>query len=103
MGRGYLDAVVIRKVESFNMEYIIPARDNPKVLKYKKMEMKHYDNGLSFPVIKDTISSGKESIKTNFVYIIYYPDRKRHVFSSYTIINVNEYNARELAEIYRER
>ena len=102
MDRGYLDAGVIRTVESLNMEYIIPARDNPKVLKYRKMEMKYY-NGIQFLVINDTISSGKESVKTNFVHIIYYPDRKRHDFSFYTNISVNEGNAGELAEIYRER
>ena len=73
MDRGYLDAGVIIKVESLNLEYIIPARDNPKVLKYKKMEMKYY-NGIQFLVINDTISSGKESVETNFVHIVYYPD-----------------------------
>ena len=99
MDRGYLDAGVIRTVESLNLEYIIPARDNPKVLKYKKMEMKYY-NGIQFLVIKDIISSSSESVKTNFVHIIYYPDRKRHDFSFYTNMNVNEYNARNMAEIY---
>ena len=89
-------------MESLKLEYIIPARDNPKVLKYKKMEIKYY-NGISFLVINDTISSGKESVKTNFVHIIYYPDRKRHDFSFYTNINVNEDNVRDIAEIYRER
>jgi hypothetical protein len=78
MDRGYLDAGVIRTVESLKLEYIIPAKDNPKVLKYKKMEMKHYDSGLSFLVINDTISSGKESVETNFGHIVYYSDRKRH-------------------------
>ena len=102
MDRGYLDAGVIRTVESLNVKYIVPAKDNPKVLKYKKMEMKYY-NGIQFLVINDTISSGKESVKTNFVHIVYYPDRKRHDFSFYTSINVDENNARELAEIYRER
>ena len=102
MDRGYLDAGVIRTVESLNMEYIIPARDNKKVLKYRKMEMKYY-NGLSFLVINDTISSGKELVKTNFVHIVYYPDRKRHDFSFYTNISVNEGNVRDIAEIYRER
>ncbi len=102
MDRGYLDAGVIRRVESLKLKYIIPARDNPKVLKYKKMEMKYY-NGIQFLVINDRISSGKESVETNFVHIVYYPDRKRHDFSFYTNINVDEDNARELAEIYRER
>ena len=102
MDRGYLDAGVIRTVESLKLKYIIPAKDNKKVLKYKKMEMKYY-NGIQFLVINDTISSGKESVETNFVHIVYYPDRKRHDFSFYTNINVDENNARELAEIYRER
>ena len=102
MDRGYLDVVVIRGVESLKLKYIIPVRDNKKVLKYKKMEMKYY-NGIQFLVINDTISSGKESVKANFVHIVYYPDRKRHDFSFYTSINVDEDNARELAETYRER
>jgi hypothetical protein len=102
MDRGYLDAGVIRTVESLNMKYIIPARDNPKVLKYRKMGMKYY-NGIQFLVINDSISSWKESVKTNFVHIVYYPDRKRHDFSFYTNISVNEGNVRDIAEIYRER
>ena len=44
MDRGYLDAGVIRTVESLNLEYIVSAKDNPKVLKYKKMEMKYYNS-----------------------------------------------------------
>lgn len=102
MDRGYLDAGAIRTVDSLNLECIIPAKDNKKVMKYKNMEMKYY-NGIQFLVINDTVSSGKESVKTNFVHIIYYPDRKRHDFSFYTNINVNEDNAIELAETYRER
>ena len=103
MDRGYLDAGVIIKVVSLKLKYIIPARDNPKVLKYKKMEMKHCDNGISYLIINDKISSGKESVETGFVHIIYYPDRKRHDFSFYTNVNVDEGNVRELAEMYRER
>ena len=102
MDSGYLDAGVIRRVESLKLEYIIPAKDNPKVLKYKKMEMKYYNN-ISFLVMNDTISSINESAKTNFLHIIYYPDRKRHDFSFYTNMNVNEDNAMALAETYRER
>ena len=37
------------------------------------------------------------------MHIVYYPDRKRHDFSFYTSINVNEGNVRDIAEIYRER
>ena len=51
MARGYLDAGVIIKVESLKLKYTIPAKDNKKVIKYKKMEMKHCDTGLSFLVI----------------------------------------------------
>ena len=103
MDRRYLDAGVIIKVESLKLKYIIPARDNPMVLKYKKMEMKHCGNGISYLIINDRISSGKESVETGFVHIIYYPDRKRHDFSFYTNVNVDEGNVRELAETYRER
>jgi hypothetical protein len=60
--------------------------------------MKYYNN-ISFLVINDTISSGKESVNTNFVHIVYYLDRKRHDFSFYTNINGNEYNVRGMAEI----
>jgi hypothetical protein len=84
MDRGNMDAGVIRKVESLNMKYIIPAKDNPKVLKYKKMEMKYSNRGFQFLVINDKISSRKESVKTNFVHIVYYPERKRYGFSFYT-------------------
>ena len=37
------------------------------------------------------------------MHIIYYHDVKRNDFSFYTNINVNEYNAMELAEISRKR
>ncbi len=37
MDVGYLDVGVIRTVESLKLEYIIPAKDNSTVLKYKKM------------------------------------------------------------------
>ncbi len=103
MDRGYLDAGVIRKVESLKLKYIIPAKDNKKVLKYRNMEMEYSNMGFQFLVINDKISSNSESVKTNFVHIIYYPDRNRHDFSFYTNINVNEDNAMELAEIYRDR
>ncbi len=103
MDRGYLDVGVMRKVEALNLEYIIPAKDNPKVLRFKEMEMKHCDSGFSFLVIGDTVSSGSEPTESNFVHVIYYPDRKRHDFSFYTSIDVTESNAMKLAEIYRER
>ena len=103
MDRGYLNAGIIGRVESLKLKYIIPAKDNKKVLKYKKMDMEHCDNGISYLLINDKISSGKESAETEFVHIVYYPDRKRHDFSFYTNINVNEGNVREIAETYRER
>lgn len=103
MDRGYLNAEVIIKVESLKLKYIIPARDNHKVLKYKKMQMKHCENWLSFLIINDKISSGKESVKARFLHIIYYPDRNRHDFSLYTDVNVDEGNVKELAQTYRER
>ena len=62
MDRGFLDVSVRRKVEALSLEYIIPAKDNPKVLRFKEMEMKHCDSGFSFLVISDTISSGSEYI-----------------------------------------
>jgi len=103
MDRGYLDVGVMRKVEALNLEYMIPARDNSKVLRFRDMGMKHCDSGFSFLVISDTVSSGSESIESNLVHVIYYPDRKRHDFSFYTNVEVNEGNVRELAETYRKR
>ena len=103
MDRGYLDTGVIRKVESLHLRYIIPAKDNSKVLRFKEMEMKYCDSGFSFLVISDTVSSGSEYIETKFVHVIYYPDRKRHDFSFYTNMDVTENNVRELAETYRKR
>ena len=103
MDRGYLDVGVMRKVEALNLEYIIPAKDNPKVLRFKEMEMKHPDDGFSYLTVNDTISSGSESIESNFVHVIYYPNRKRHDFSFYTNMDVNEKNVRELSETYRRR
>ncbi len=103
MHRGYLDVGVMRKVEALNLEYVIPAKDNPKVLRFKEMEMKHCDSGFSFLVIRDNVSSGSESVESNFVHVIHYPDRKRHDFSYNTSVDVPEGNAMKLAEIYRER
>jgi len=81
MDREYLNAGVIGRVESLKLKYIMPAKDNKKVLKFKKMEMEHYYNEISYLIINDKISSGKESAEARFVHIIYYPDRKRHDFS----------------------
>ena len=103
MDRGYLDVGVMRKVEALNLKYIIPAKDNPKVMRFKGMEMKYCDSGFSFLVIKDNVSSGVESIEMKFVHVIYYTDRKRHDFSFYTNMEVTESNVMELAETYRER
>ncbi len=64
MDRGYLDVGVMGKVEALNLEYMIPARDNSKVLRFKEMEMKHCHSGFSFLVISDTVSSGSESIES---------------------------------------
>ena len=103
MDRGYLDVGVMKKVETLNLKYLIPAKDNPKVLRFKDMEMKYYDSGFSFLVINDTISSGRELIETKFVHVIYYSDKKEHDFSFYTNADVTEHNVRKLAETYRER
>ena len=70
MDRGYLDAGVIRTVESLKLKYIIPEKDNPKVLKYKKIEMKYSNRGFQFIVINDTISSNSESVETNWLWIV---------------------------------
>ena len=76
-----------------------------------------YSSGDIIHVIRNAISSREyietyvmnsnhnhiPSADTEFVHIVYYPDRKRHDFSLYTNINVNEGNVREIAEMYRER
>lgn len=103
MDRGYLDTGVMKKVESLNLEYIIPAKENSKVLAFKSMEMKNLDRGISFIVIRDRISSGSECVETNFVHVLYYPSGKKHDFSFYTNAHVDENNVRDLAERYRER
>ena len=102
MDRGYLDVDVMRSVASLNLKYIIPAKDNPKVLRFKELEMKHLDSGISFIVLKDTVSSDKESIETKFVHVVYYSHRK-HDFSFYTNVDVTGNNVMELAETYRTR
>ena len=57
MHRGYLDVGVMRKVEALNLEYLIPSKGNPKVLRFKEMEMKQCDSGFTFLVIGDNVSS----------------------------------------------
>lgn len=94
---------VTRKVESLKLEYIIPAKDDPKILRFKEMEKRHCESGFLFLVISDTVSSCSEYIETKFVHVIYYPNRKRHHFSFYASTDVTEHNVRELAETYRER
>ena len=103
MDRGYLDVGVMKTVELLNLKYIILAKDNLKVLRFKEMEMKYSTTGFSYLILNDIISSGSESIETKFVHVIYYPHRKKHDFSFYTNADVAEQNVRELAETYRER
>jgi len=103
MDRGYLNTAVMKRVESLNITYIIPAKDNAKVLRFKRMDMKYSGKGFSFLVIGDRISSGSECVDANFVHVIYYPRGKRHDFSFYTNVHVDEKNVLYLAEKYRER
>ena len=103
MDRGYLDVGVMNKVASMNLKYLIPAKDNSKVLEFKRREMKYSDGGFSFLVMGDTLSSVKESTDSNLVHVVYYPKGRKHDFSFYTNVEVNEGNVRKLAEAYRER
>jgi hypothetical protein len=103
MDRGYLDVGVMKTVELLNLKYIILAKDNLKVLRFKEMEMKYSTTGFSYLILNDIISSGSESIETKFVHVIYYPHRKKHDFSFYTNADVTEQNVKRLAETYRER
>lgn len=103
MDRGYLNVGVMNKMESMNLKYIIPAKDNHKVKRFRNMEMKYSEKGFSFLVVGDAISSGKESANANFVHVVYYPGRKRHDFSFYTNMDVTESNVIDIAETYRER
>lgn len=82
MDRGYLDVGVMNKVASLNLKYLIPAKDNPKVLEFKNMAMKYSDSGFSFLVVGDTLSSGKESTDSNFVHVVYYPHGKNMILPS---------------------
>ena len=105
MDRGYLDSSVMDAVDSMKLKYIIPAKDNHKVIKFKKMDLKYckdvYGNEFPFMVLRDNIGSSKR-VNANFVHIVYY-SHKKHDFSFYTNINVNENNVIELAELYRKR
>ncbi|WP_236940619.1 transposase [Ferroplasma acidiphilum] len=105
MDRGYLDSNVMNTVNSMKLKYIIPTKDNNKVKKFKNMDLKYckdiYGNEFLFTVIRDNIGSLNKTY-SNFVHIIYYSDKK-HDFSFYTNINVNENNVMELAELYRKR
>ncbi len=73
MDRGYLDSDVMNAVDSMKLKYIIPAKDNEKVKKFKKMDLKYckdkYGNEFSFIVIRDSIGSIKKA-NANFVHII---------------------------------
>ena len=106
-----LSAVEFHKVFTISPELyfdcvcILPEKDNSKVIKFKKMALKYckdiYGHEFSFMVLKDSIGSIKKA-NANFVHIIYY-SHKKHDFSFYTNIDVNENNVIELAELYRKR
>ena len=104
MDRGYLDAGVMNGMDIMGMKYIVPAKDNSKVLRFREEEM-HYSakNDLSFLVVNDSIDSGREVAKANFVHVRYHRDGKLHDFCFYTNIEVTEDNVENLAETYRER
>lgn len=53
--------------------------------------------------MKDNISSYRDDVETTFVHVIYYKNGKKHDFSFYTNITVNEGNIMALAETYRDR
>ncbi|MHB1709748.1 MAG: NYN domain-containing protein, partial [Thermoplasmataceae archaeon] len=44
---------------------------------------------------------GSEDAESTFVHVIYYIGGRKHDFSFYTNIDVNENNVRDLAETYR--
>jgi hypothetical protein len=104
MDRGYLDAGVMNNVDTMGMKYIVPARDNPKVLGLKKKDTNWSERkDLSFLVVNDSIDSGREVARSNFVHVKYHKDGKLHDFCFYTNIEVTEDNVENLAETYRER
>ena len=104
MDRGYLDAGVMNNVDTMGMKYIVPARDNPKVLRLKRKDTNYSERkDLSFLVVNDSIDSGREVAKASFVHVKYHKDGKLHDFSFYTNIEVTEDNVENLAETYRER
>ncbi|MHB8361869.1 MAG: hypothetical protein ACYDDC_08750 [Thermoplasmataceae archaeon] len=61
------------------------------------------DDGFSYFTVNDTISYENEDSESTFVNVVYYSRGRKHDFSFYTNIDVNEKNVRKLAEIYRER
>ena len=92
MDSGSLDSDVMNTVDSMKLKYIIPAKDNNKVKKFKKMDLKYckdtYGNEFLFIVLKDNIGSVNKA-KANFVHMVYY-SHKKHDFSFYTNIDANE-------------
>jgi len=89
---------------SLRMKYIVPARDNPEVLRLKKKDTDYSErNDLSSLVVNDSIDSGREVAKASFVHVKYHKDGKLHDFSFYTNIEATEDNVENLAETYRER
>ncbi|MEM3192661.1 MAG: hypothetical protein QW292_11385 [Candidatus Parvarchaeota archaeon] len=72
MDRGYHDVGVMKKMEYLGLKYLVPAKDNSKVLGAKRMEMIHTDRGLSYLALGDIISPGFEGIDASFVDVLYY-------------------------------
>ncbi len=106
--RGYLDAAVMKTVDDMNLKYIVPAKENSKVKKFKDMDMRYSDRiRAGYLILRDTISSGKTGVESNFVHIIYYTGKgdfhRKHDFSLYTNADVSESTVLEFAELYRTR
>lgn len=88
MDERYLDSDVMNTVDSMKLNYIIPAKNNYKVIEFKKMDPKYckdvYGHEFSFIVLKDSIGSLKKA-KANFVRVVYITHIKNMISHSIQI------------------
>ena len=103
MDWGYLDVGMMNKVKSLHLRYVIPTKDNPKVLRYNGIEIKYCDGG-GFPILFSIISYNPEGdpLRQGLCKLSTIP-AGRGMISLSTNRDVNETNFMELAETYREK
>ena len=101
ISRKFFEDNIINKTGAVRRDVVVPPRNGVDV---GIIEISGgYMAVTTDPIYIDVSFGLKKAAETEFVHIVYYPDRKRHDFSFYTNINVNKGNVREIAETYRER